>query len=662
MKKFIGHIFIHLHRINWIQISKGYGLLYLLLGAAYLNLVMSLPATLMPGAMHDDGLFIKLAKSIVHFKWLGSYDQLTLSKGPGFPMLLAINYYLTTPITLFMGILYVFACARFSKAMYLVTNKSFFVFCLYFLLIFHPSLYPTRIIRDMVYPSFVLLMLVPFIEYPFKKPKIDFYYALRFSVPTFFFWSLREEGVWVIPGLAIYLIAIWFLMCQNIDKRKAFFGTIGLIGLNAACFVFLVASLNYFKYGAFELVDFKGGAFSKAIKKLSSVDDGQEIPFLPVSKEKRTLIYEVSPAFSELKEFFENSGKGWTVHGCSYYPATCGDYAFGWFLWALRDGTQRLGYYKDAKSANNFYDRISSEIDRACASTLKCKENPIPLMPVISFDQAKQIPSKFYNAIQISFLKPGSGPPIEEPSHGSAQAISEAKFFLRNPLVSNTLEESKRYISGWYFSPQKFDWPYLNCSDGKSNFELPVRRRESLDLVGALGEASANLNRFSLEIPFSYDCSVMVAGKPSSLRFEDLRLGKHALGQGFLYIDSIEEFSGGYSKKLLKIKALMIKIYSVFLPWMLVLGSASFIGIFILAIISKSGLLNFVLLPTLFGALYCSRLALLALIDVSSFPAVQSIYVSASFPLLIVFSLTSVLFLISFIKSLADKKFFLKKD
>jgi hypothetical protein len=274
---------------------------------------------------------------------------------------------------------------------------------------------------------------------------------------------------------------------------------------------------------------------------------------------------------------------------------------------------------------------------------------------MIAIDQIKEIPPTLYRAIQVSFLKPGSGPPIEEPSYGSAQSLAKAQFLYRNPLRSNTLNESKRYLSGWFNSSDKSEWPYLRCSDGKGDFEIPIRRLESMDLVSALSDPMARSNRFEFDVPFSDKCEFILRGAGNSLSLANLVIGQASLGSGNIYIDSIQDFSGGYSKSLLKVKAIVLKIYSLFLPWLLVIGSVSFVGLVLLALIAKSGVLKFALLPILFWVLYYSRLLLLTLIDVSSFPAVQSVYVSASFPLLIIASLSSILFFISYIKYLKNQ-------
>ena len=58
---------------------------------AYIFAVSNASLTLFSSAMHDDGLFIARAKDLAQFHWLGAYNQMTLAKGPGYPLFLAFS-------------------------------------------------------------------------------------------------------------------------------------------------------------------------------------------------------------------------------------------------------------------------------------------------------------------------------------------------------------------------------------------------------------------------------------------------------------------------------------------------------------------------------------------------------------------------------------------
>ena len=52
------------------------------------------PIFLFPNAPHDDGLFLALGQSLAEGKWLGSFNQFTLMKGPGYPAFLALIHWI----------------------------------------------------------------------------------------------------------------------------------------------------------------------------------------------------------------------------------------------------------------------------------------------------------------------------------------------------------------------------------------------------------------------------------------------------------------------------------------------------------------------------------------------------------------------------------------
>src|ERR1044072_4763900 len=62
-----------------------------ILGLLYVLNLFLIPVPLIPILGHDDGHFMQQAKKILDGQWLGPYDQLTLIKGPGYPIFLALG-------------------------------------------------------------------------------------------------------------------------------------------------------------------------------------------------------------------------------------------------------------------------------------------------------------------------------------------------------------------------------------------------------------------------------------------------------------------------------------------------------------------------------------------------------------------------------------------
>ena len=73
------------HRFVELYVERSFNLLSALVALVFVVCAMNLLVTLLPTALHDDGLFFRLAYSVVQGNWLGDYSDTTLAKGPTFP-------------------------------------------------------------------------------------------------------------------------------------------------------------------------------------------------------------------------------------------------------------------------------------------------------------------------------------------------------------------------------------------------------------------------------------------------------------------------------------------------------------------------------------------------------------------------------------------------
>ena len=417
--------------------------LFIVFSLLYLILAMHLPVSIYTNASYDDALFWEHAIQILQGNWLGVYNQLTLAKGAGFPLFLAFNKVLGTPVTLLITLSYLLACLLIANALSKLELNRYFLLGIFIVILFHPELFPWRVTRDNIYPALSLIIIAGAFQFVLTQQKKDWW---SFSIIGYGFifglyWITREEGIWIIPGLVVLIVLkLWQLKKQALPSKHIFYKFLSF-SLAAVVFLSAVAFMNYHYYGKFELVDMKGEAFSQAMKSLNSVDVGFDLPYIPVSTAKRQEIYKISPSFLQLKDYFEGTGKGWTSTGCAAYPWTCGDYAGGWFVWSLRDAVSRKGYYKNPIDAASFYTAITEEIGIACnKGQIKCKYNPIPLMPNISVLQLTEFPEKVIHALKMSMVQEGimvNGKASIEPM----DHLESVRNFLGRPLTMPAASE-----------------------------------------------------------------------------------------------------------------------------------------------------------------------------------------------------------------------------
>jgi len=634
-----------------------YKILSLISVAVYMIIAMQIPLTISPRAIHDDGLFLKLSKNILLGQWLGDYNNLTLAKGAGFPLVLAINAILGIPITLFLGIFYAATCYFITTFFISQKMPRFIAFSMFILILFHPAMFPFRIIRDNFYSALTLISFFGVAYIIFENKKLKNSYVFFSGLMVGLFLITREEWVWIIPAvLTLILIGIYY---QRKEKQtlNPIFMKLSLILFIGFLIVNIISIINFNSYGIFKDVDFKEKEFQSAVKNLNSIQITHETPFVPVPSERREILYKISPTFAELREYFEVTGKGWTEHGCKVYPDTCGEYAGGWFVWALRDAVASKGYYKNAAEASKFYKKMNEEITSACDDKkIVCKKNLIPFMPNINSEQWLNFPKKFYRAINMAAGNYGYNLPTP-PSDDAYGSLFSFKILLGNPKTTPTYDEEKiSGVSGWFYSP-KHNWFFLNCdgSDGKKI--ITPKRLKSPDIANFFNDPNADNQRFSFSIP-NEDCFITFEAKKSinSLNLKNLSKAKNfsiKIQDEILYIDNYFAFD---QQQIFKFPYSVLKslyrFYKNTIPFIFIIGFAFFF-ISALSIIFKKHTLNplWILAASLW-ILVISRLFLLVLIDISSFPTlIDFVYLLPIFPILIIASFLSISDMYNYIKS-----------
>ena len=610
--------------------------IYLALALIYVSLAMHLPVSIYTTAGHDDAWFISNAQSIMRGEWLGHFNQMTLIKGLGYSYFLIVNNLLGTPITLTLALLYAIACFYLVYVLKESGLPKLVAQILFALLIFQPALFPTRIIRDNIYFSLFLISFSGLIYAGLLKKEKYRILTIAFSGLCFgLFWMTREEGVWIIPGFS--LVVLYFLFTQRKENKELslrirLFSIYFLIALIPP---FTTALINYNYYGTFKNVDVKSSSFTKVLSALYKVDTGEEIQYLPVSQKKREAIYKVSPSFRELKPYFENTGKGWTDAGCAIYKNTCGDYAGGWFMWALRDGASSLGYYKHPALASKYYERITEEVNLACNNaTLSCKNSFIPMMPKLTQESIQSIPNKIFEAIKLTIYYK------EAPLTGGASVdpinrLNDVSDFLGNPKIVAPPEVAILNASGWYYAP-KGDWVSLKCDHSDSQKVISINRSNSPDISLHFKDSKANRQRFSFEVNDFEKCSLLFSNKNvHEIKLVDILkkpLKFFNVNHGVVNFDVLKIKQIKKNNKL-HFKVALIDFYKHISVYLFGFGTLLFMAIplFLVYLKQKPTLLMIIALSL--WILYYSRILLIVLVDISSFPAINHLYLLPAFPI-----------------------------
>jgi hypothetical protein len=392
----------------------------------------------------DDQLFIRMAQYLRAGDWLGPYDQLTLVKGMFYPLFLSVVSRTSIPLKVAEQAAYLGACVLAAGIVRRGAGNHHLAMVLFGLLALNPVLWNVelaRVIRESLYVSLSLAVVALTVVVAFPTQDGDrfrrIFHGLMLGLIGGAFWLTREEGIWLLPTLAVVVaIALMTILRPawiarsgrgSFLQRSDYFKATALpfavaIGLFFAC-NWLVAGLNYRHYGIFETSEFRAKSVLRAYGALTRIQHDEWRRYVPFPTDARQRAYSVSPAARELAPFLEGPlGEAWRVEGCKHVNISpCSEVLAGWFGWELRYAMTAAGYYGSAAEAMRFYDRLADEIDAACdRGKIACLAPRATLLPPF---QGEYLWGAFRSGKDISKIvfTMGDGQVGSAPSIGSRQ-------------------------------------------------------------------------------------------------------------------------------------------------------------------------------------------------------------------------------------------------
>ena len=372
---------------------------------------------------------------------MGKFDNLTLAKGPAFPLLLSTLYFFKIPIQIFYaliailtGIFLYITCVPYTRN---PLNRGLVAA----LVVFYPSLDFVRPLRDTYFywmsmlGILILLLNLNNLQKGIVNKGKMLINGLIFGILII----CREE--WITLIFPVIVFVLFFLLnksvCSVKNELKVLFVKIFALGLFLPSF--LVSTINLHKYGSFITSDFKEKSFTRFLDNLQTIKTNGHTNNVLISEEARILAYQNSARFSLLKQYLDDKDaplKGWQTFSTQAYPETKGDYGGNWLYWAMRDAVQLAGFYNSSFSAKKYYDSVSNELEEAFKTRKIIRsEKVIPIFPKITISQIQKLPFFFKISLQrIVCLEP---PSVEVPeSSGSDDQIAEwSRLLNHNNIV-----------------------------------------------------------------------------------------------------------------------------------------------------------------------------------------------------------------------------------
>ena len=632
------------------------------------------PVTAIRNSNADDALFLRLAHWISQGQWLGPFDNLTLVKGPVYPLFIAAAGMLHVPLKLMEQVCIVAASAALCR--WIATREVRgcrsavvrAVGCVLFVLLcLDPVVWTApleRVAREGLYGS-LSLAVVTFtlvVSFPSRLARLrdTLLSGITLGLISSAFWLTREEGFWLLPSavaiISVAAAAEW-AKWRNIRSRvtspacpgsvlRRQVVSLGIAAIVYAVVIGTVATLDLRHYGEFELNEVKSSAFTHAYGALSRIEPDTWQRYIVFPKDVRTQTYAVSQAVRELAPTLDGPiGQNLAILRCREFGITpCIGFHAGWFQWVLRDAVATAGHYGSAAQSKAFYEQLAHEIDDACeAHKLHCLAARNTLAPPFRWDYVADALREAWPMFQLLAIlgttEIGSYPSAA--AGGDLDAISDMVGPVQ-PGAAKTM-----ILHGWAARPGRA--PNVAIISHRE----AARFTSSVDLVPvgdiALGYPGLDDVEFTINTDCPrQDCDLIlkVPGEnDSKVPLATLSKGVTALDdQRILFVDRVDETpTFPFRTMLAQVQLILAKRLAV--PYQ----AARFLWPVALASLVLAFVLDFrrvkpvplyaLALASLMAVV--SRVGLLSYLEVTSIPSHNLLYLSPAMPFLIIFIVTA---------------------
>lgn len=366
-------------------------------------LATKIPLQLQADEAYDDFLFIKYAKSLVGFEWLGDFNYVTLVKGCSFSFFIAFNYILGIPYNLGLILLYIVSILIFIKSIRKLINNKYFLIGLYLFLLFSPMMLHyenvQKVYRGGVILSFAIIIISGIIAlYTRYNTNIKTLkkWSILTSLSLSYFWFLKEDSVWILPFVLVgIIISIFKLFKEKYNKNEMIKRSV-LIVMPLVLLVIsniTYKSINYFKYGEYTITDRNGTYYKEVLSDLIKIDDKSSDEKYWVTKSMMDKAYKASKSLSVIEDIMNQKYK-------STWTDETGEINGDIIFWVIREAFNEYGLYDhDGKYVNNYYKRIHNELTKAFNNGKLKKKNELYISSISKGITKDELP-KFLNLLK----------------------------------------------------------------------------------------------------------------------------------------------------------------------------------------------------------------------------------------------------------------------
>jgi len=379
--------------------------------------------------------------------------------------------------------------------------------------------------------------------------------------------------------------------------------------------------VNYKYYGVYTRVDVEGTPFAECIKTLYSVKNDDEIEYVTMSRAKLDKIYEASPTLASIRTELDSQID---YYGKKDRKPNDNEVEDGWFWWSLRFAVRDAGYYKDAKTANEFYQKVIDEINKAFEEGKLEKQSTMPsaLMSPWKKGYTGKLFKTFFKIVGYTNSFKDLELSLRE-GDGLEKNISYFESLTNNKAIYPT----KTVLSGYY----EYD---------KSDYVIKIVNINN-EIIHSIDCKKKELCSIKYETNISKnDMKVVIDSPGEDIKEISLEYLDNTGDNYNIYVDSNYEGNsaqkqilGVYIKKL----NIISKVYKILMPIVSVVAIICYVVIIIKTIKNKKEYINSFLIVTSIILSYIVLLLGVSYNEISSCHSISYMYLSGAYPLILMF-------------------------
>ncbi len=265
----------------------------------------------------DDALFVRQARFLGAGMWLGPYDNLTLAKGMFYPLFILASFVAGISLSMAEQVVYLGVSALTGRMVLRMSASRRLAFAVFVVLALNPVVWNwemDRVIREGLYISLSLAVVslalaVGFPALRTGRPWRPLVLGVSLGLVLAAFWLTREEGPWILPALAVVVVAslisawwlppLWSMQGLRGSLRRVAL-PLAAAGLTFELAIGAVCTLNYIHYRLFITNEFKSAPFLRAYGALSRIKHDEWHRYVVFPEDARERAYSASPAAREL--------------------------------------------------------------------------------------------------------------------------------------------------------------------------------------------------------------------------------------------------------------------------------------------------------------------------------------------------------------------------